>query len=62
MKAERRSTRKAEKEELTVRGVDTIGAWAGASLVASLRIKGVHEIEKDEYNKHGLRELAWTVI
>ena len=38
-----------------VRGVETLGAWAGASLVASLRIKGVHEVEREEWLKHGLR-------
>ncbi|KAK3670305.1 hypothetical protein LTR78_009859 [Recurvomyces mirabilis] len=38
-----------------VRGVETLGAWAGASLVASLRIKGVHEVEREEWVKYGLR-------
>jgi actin-related protein len=38
-----------------VRGVESLGAWAGASLVASLKIQGVHEIDKDDFNKHGFR-------
>ncbi|KAK4552047.1 hypothetical protein LTR86_010724 [Recurvomyces mirabilis] len=38
-----------------VRGVETLGAWAGASLVASLRVKGVHEVEREEWVKYGLR-------
>jgi actin-related protein len=40
----------------TVRGVETLGAWAGASLVASLRVKGVHEVEREEFLKHGLND------
>jgi actin-related protein len=41
-----------------VRGVETLGPWAGASLVAAMRIKGVHEVEREEFAKHGLRELG----
>ena len=37
-----------------VRGVETLGAWAGCSLLASLRIKGIVEIEKDVFLQHGL--------
>ena len=37
-----------------VRGVETLGAWAGASLLVSLRIKGVVEIERDAFLQHGL--------
>ena len=36
-----------------IRGVETLGAWAGASLLASLRIKGVVEIERDAFLQHG---------
>ena len=39
-----------------VRGVETLGAWAGASLMASLRVKGVHEVERDDFMKNGLRD------
>ena len=38
----------------TVRGVETLGAWAGASLVAQLRIKGIVEIERERFLKDGL--------
>ncbi|KAF2766247.1 actin-like ATPase domain-containing protein, partial [Teratosphaeria nubilosa] len=57
-KAERHTPRK-QKEEVKreVRGVDTLGAWAGASLMASLRVKGVHEVEREDFLKHGLRNL-----
>ncbi|KAK5175437.1 uncharacterized protein LTR77_000576 [Saxophila tyrrhenica] len=46
---------KAEVVKTEVRGVETLGAWAGASLVAVLRVKGVHEAEREEFWKHGLR-------
>ena len=38
-----------------LRVIESLGAWAGASLVASLKIKGFVEIEKDEFLKNGLR-------
>ena len=37
-----------------IRGVDSLGAWAGASLLVSLRIKGVVDIERDSFLQHGL--------
>ncbi len=37
-----------------IRGVDSLGAWAGASLLMSMRIKGVVEIERDAFLQHGL--------
>lgn len=47
---------KGTKQEISglVRGVETLGAWAGASLVANLRIKGVVEVERDAFLQHGL--------
>lgn len=56
-------TLKLEKEKLKratvevggeVRGVETLGAWAGGSLVASLKVKGVVEIERDTFLANGL--------
>ncbi|KAH7093679.1 actin-domain-containing protein [Paraphoma chrysanthemicola] len=38
-----------------VRGVESLGAWAGASLVAQQRIKGIVEIDRDRYLQHGLQ-------
>jgi hypothetical protein len=38
-----------------VRGVESLGAWAGASMLSSLRIRGVQEVERDDFLKHGLR-------
>lgn len=37
-----------------VRAVATLGAWAGASLVTSLRVHGAVEIERDRFLQHGL--------
>ncbi|KAF1848838.1 actin-like ATPase domain-containing protein [Cucurbitaria berberidis CBS 394.84] len=49
-----------------IRGVETLGAWAGASLVAQQRVKGIVEIERERYLKEGLlgasREKEVSVI
>lgn len=37
-----------------IRGVETLGAWAGGSLVASLKVKGVVEIDRDSFLTNGL--------
>ena len=37
-----------------VRGVETLGAWVGASLAASLRVKPVVEIEREQFQSQGL--------
>lgn len=37
-----------------IRGVETLGAWAGGSLVASLKVKGVVEIDRDTFLSNGL--------
>ena len=39
----------------TIRGVQTLGAWAGASLIAHQRIRGIVEIERERYLQHGLQ-------
>ena len=39
----------------TIRGVQTLGTWAGASLVAHQRIRGIVEIERERYLQHGLQ-------
>ena len=38
----------------SIRGVETLGAWAGASLVAGLRVKGIVEIEREAFLQNGL--------
>ncbi len=52
----RREQEKGTKPTVSgvIRGVGTLGAWAGASLMASLRIKGVVEIERDAFLQYGL--------
>ncbi|KAL8996304.1 MAG: hypothetical protein Q9169_004143 [Polycauliona sp. 2 TL-2023] len=56
-------TEKLEKEKMKrdttgvvgeIRGVETLGAWAGGSLAASLKVKGVVEIERDTFLANGL--------
>ncbi|KAI4640213.1 uncharacterized protein J4E78_010685 [Alternaria triticimaculans] len=39
----------------TIRVVDTLGPWAGASLIAQQRIKGIVEVEREKYLKDGLQ-------
>lgn len=53
---------KGQKPSVTgvVRGVETLGAWAGASLIAQLRIKGIVEIERDRFLSHGLAGASVT--
>lgn len=52
----RREQNKGTKPTVSgvIRGVETLGAWAGASLLVNLRIKGVVEIERDAFLQHGL--------
>jgi actin-related protein len=37
-----------------MRQIESLGAWAGASLLASLKIKGFVEIEREKFLQHGL--------
>lgn len=37
-----------------LREVDSLGPWAGASLVTGLKIRGLVEIEREKYLQHGL--------
>ena len=52
----RREQDKGRKSTVSgvIRGVETLGAWAGASLLVNLRIKGVVEIERDAFLQFGL--------
>lgn len=38
-----------------IRGVETLGAWVGASLIAQQRVKGIVEIERERYLQLGLQ-------
>lgn len=50
----------------TLREVESLGAWAGASLLTSLKVKGFVEIERDRFLSHGLaganREAEISVV
>ena len=37
-----------------IRGVETLGAWAGGSLVAGLKVKGIVEVDRESFLQHGL--------
>ena len=52
----RRKQNKETKSPLSgmIRGVHSLGAWAGASLLVSLRVKGVVEIDRDAFLQHGM--------
>ncbi len=52
----RREQAKITKPQVSgvVRGVESLGAWAGGSLLAGLKIKGIVEIEKDRFIQYGL--------
>ena len=52
----RRDQAKLTKPQVSgiFRGVETLGAWAGGSLLAGLKVKGIVEIEKDRFIQHGL--------
>lgn len=53
-----RKARRNAEEVGVVRGVETRGAWAGASLVGTLRVKGVWEVEREEFLRNGLGEIG----
>ena len=52
----RRDQAKVTKSTISgvVRSIDSLGAWAGGSLLAGLKIKGTVEIEKDKFIQYGL--------
>ena len=52
----RRESERGSKPTVSgvVRGIETLGSWAGASLASALRIKGAVEVEKDMFLQHGL--------
>lgn len=37
-----------------IRQVESLGAWAGASLITSLKVRGVVEIERERFLQHGI--------
>lgn len=62
LKAEKEASRgKVEVVKGVMRGVETLGPWAGASLMAMLRVKAACEVEREEFGKHGLQNRGTTV-
>ena len=67
-KLRKEQVKHAQPEPITgiLREVDSLGAWAGASLVTSLKIKGFVEIERDRFLSQGLagasREAEISVV
>ncbi|KAL4957235.1 hypothetical protein BDW69DRAFT_156715 [Aspergillus filifer] len=56
---EQKLLRTREKDVVTpvqgvLREVESLGAWAGASLVSGLKVRGLVEIEREKYLQHGL--------
>lgn len=41
-------------EQGVLRQVDSLGPWVGASLINSLKVKGLVEVEREEFLQHGL--------
>jgi len=37
-----------------IRPIESLGAWAGASLVTNLRVRGVVEVERERFLQHGI--------
>ena len=50
----------------TVQGCESMGAWTGASLAASLKLKGIFEVERERFLTHGVsgatREVETSVL
>ena len=57
-KLAREAAKRGEPIKGVVRGVETLGPWAGASLLSGLKIDGVLEVRRDDYLKHGLASLG----
>ncbi|KAL4945475.1 hypothetical protein BDV06DRAFT_184675 [Aspergillus oleicola] len=56
---EQKLLRTREKDVVTpvqgiLREVESLGPWAGASLVSGLKVRGLVEIEREKYLQHGL--------
>ena len=45
---------KREEPRGSVRAVGSLGPWAGGSLMASLRIRGIVDVERESFLQHGL--------
>lgn len=57
-KMSREAAKRGPVVQGVVRGVETLGAWAGASMIASLKVEGVLEVKRDDFLKNGLASLG----
>ena len=55
---QREAQRRGTVVQGVVRGIDTLGTWAGASLVAGLKTNATFEIKRDDFLKNGLASLG----
>jgi len=61
-KLDREATRITQPPlKAVVRGIETLGAWAGASIISNLRVDAAVEIKRDEYLKHGLGSIGHAI-
>ncbi|GAB7356495.1 hypothetical protein MBLNU459_g7249t3 [Dothideomycetes sp. NU459] len=60
-KLSREATRQAPVVQGVVRGVETLGVWAGASMVADLKVESVLEVKRDDFLKNGLASLGSAI-
>lgn len=47
---------RVEEVKGVVRAVETLGAWAGASMIGAMRVKGAVEVEREEFLRSGLKD------
>lgn len=53
-KLAREAAKRGQAVQGTVRGVETLGAWAGASLVSTLKLDSMLEVKREDFLKYGL--------
>lgn len=53
-KLAREAAKRGSPAQGVVRGVETLGVWAGASIIAGLKVEGMLEVRRDEFLKYGL--------
>lgn len=53
-KLARETTKRGVVVQGTVRGIETLGAWAGASLASNLKLDSMLEVRREDFLKYGL--------
>ncbi|KAL1306257.1 hypothetical protein AAFC00_004346 [Neodothiora populina] len=57
-KLAREAAKRGEVTQGVVRGVETLGVWAGVSMAAHLKVEGMLEVRRDEFLRYGLASLG----